>query len=107
MSTATTLPTPAHSVNGASQQDVVMTDDSPHNKRKRSAEDDGDRAPKKVHVEDHKLGIDDLHVDVGAKYLLCHKRKPLRATALPLGSPRAWTCGQSLGTFALEQCLLT
>lgn len=84
-----------------------MTDDSPYNKRKRSAEDDGDRAPKKVHVEDYKLGIDDLHVDVGPKYLLCQKRKPLRATALPFCSFRAWTCGQSSGTFALEERWLT
>ncbi|RMJ06640.1 hypothetical protein CDV36_013764 [Fusarium kuroshium] len=70
--TATTLPTPAHSVSGsASHHDVAMTDnDSPH-KRKRSVDDSGDREQKKVHVEESKLGIEDLHLDVGKKYLLC------------------------------------
>lgn len=84
-----------------------MTDDSPHNKRKRSVEDDGDREPKKVHVEDHKLGIDDLHVDVGAKYLLCEKRKPPRATALWSCSSRAWICRQSWGRLHVNTGLLT
>lgn len=84
MSQATTLPTPAHSVNGcASQQDVAMAEESP-NKRKRSLEDDGDRDAKKVHLGDHRLDIDDLHIDVGEKYLLCQIRKtPLRCS-LPL-----------------------
>ncbi|KAL6360409.1 hypothetical protein LRP88_06115 [Fusarium phalaenopsidis] len=69
--TATTLPTPAHSVSGsASHHDVAMADDSPH-KRKRSVDDSGDREQKKVHVEESKLGIEDLHLDVGKKYLLC------------------------------------
>jgi hypothetical protein len=78
-STTTTLPTPAHSVNGSSipsemTQDTIMGDDSPH-KRKREADDMGSRAQKKVHVEDRNLGIDDLHLDVGEKYLLCRTRK--------------------------------
>jgi hypothetical protein len=78
-STTTTLPTPAHSVNGSSipsemTQDTVMGDDSPH-KRKRDGDDMGGRAQKKVHVEDRNLGIDDLHLDVGEKYLLCRTRK--------------------------------
>ena len=75
MTSATTLPTPAHSVNGASfQPDVAMTDDTP-NKRKRALEDNGDRSHKKPHLEERKLGIDDLHCDVGVKYLLCQTRK--------------------------------
>jgi hypothetical protein len=78
-STTTTLPTPAHSVNGSSipsemTQDTVMGDDSPH-KRKRDGDDMGGRAQKKVHVEDRNFGIDDLHLDVGEKYLLCRTRK--------------------------------
>ncbi|KAM4056224.1 rox3 mediator complex subunit [Hirsutella rhossiliensis] len=70
--TATTLPTPAHSVNGAnSQPDVVMVDYSPH-KRKRPFDDvGGDRDHKKMLLEDRKLGIENLHLDVGKKYLLC------------------------------------
>jgi hypothetical protein len=79
-STTTTLPTPAHSVNGSSipsemTQDTPMGDDSPH-KRKRDGDDLGGRAQKKVHVEDRNLGIDDLHMDVGEKYLLCRTPHP-------------------------------
>ncbi|KAF4779557.1 Rox3 mediator complex subunit [Colletotrichum scovillei] len=84
-STATTLPTPAHSVNGSASQpsdmsqDIVMGDDSPH-KRKRPLEDLGDRDQKKAHIEDSKTGIEALHLDVGEKYLLCqtphHERLP-------------------------------
>lgn len=86
-STTTTLPTPAHSVNGSSipsemTQDTLMGDDSPH-KRKRDGDDLGGRAQKKVHVEDRNLGIDDLHMDVGEKYLLCRTRKtPFYTTCL-------------------------
>lgn len=73
--TANTLPTPAHSVTGStSQNDIVMNDDSP-NKRKRASDDDGDRDSKKVQLEGHRLGIEDLHLDVGEKYLLCQTRK--------------------------------
>ncbi|KAK3902267.1 hypothetical protein C8A05DRAFT_44277 [Staphylotrichum tortipilum] len=79
-STTTTLPTPAHSVNGSTlpsevTHDTIMGDDSPH-KRKREADDMGGRAQKKVHVEDRNLGIDDLHMDVGPKYLLCRTPHP-------------------------------
>lgn len=80
ISTTTTLPTPAHSVNGSSLAndmsftDIVMGENSPQ-KRKRTADDVGDREQKKVHIEDRKLGIDDLHLDVGEKYLLCRSRK--------------------------------
>jgi hypothetical protein len=104
-STTTTLPTPAHSVNGSSipsemTQDTAMGDDSPH-KRKRDVDDMGSRAQKKVHVEDRNLGIDDLHLDVGEKYLLCRTRKtpfylskiPARSTVATGGVPtplRPW-----------------
>lgn len=70
MASTPALPTPAHSVNGISQNDVVMTDESPQ-KRKRSMDDTGDRDQKKMYLEEYKLGIDDLHRDVGTKYLLC------------------------------------
>lgn len=78
-STTATLPTPAHSVNGSSipsemTQDTSIGGDSPH-KRKREADDMGGRAQKKVHVESGNLGIGDLHLDVGEKYLLCRTRK--------------------------------
>jgi hypothetical protein len=47
------------------------------NKRKRDVDDHGDddREQKKVHVEDSRISIDDLHLDVGKKYLLCRTRK--------------------------------
>jgi hypothetical protein len=45
------------------------------NKRKRDLEDHGDREQKKVHIEDSRLSIEDLHLDVGKKYLLCRTRK--------------------------------
>jgi len=61
-----------------------MGGDSPH-KRKRDVDDMGSRAQKKVHVEDRNLGIDDLHLDVGEKYLLCRTRK---ASLLPVQSSR-------------------
>jgi hypothetical protein len=111
-STTTTLPTPAHSVNGSSlpsemAHDTVMGEDSPH-KRKRAAGDIGDRAQKKVHVEGRNLGIDDLHLDVGEKYLLCRTRKTpfnlfkaAATAAAPTGVPtplllwRMWSAGFS------------
>jgi hypothetical protein len=51
--------------------------DEASNKRKRDIEDHGDRDQKKVHVESSGLGIniEDLHVNVGEKYLLCRTRK--------------------------------
>lgn len=82
--TTTTLPTPAHSVNGSgSQTDIAMSDESPH-KRKRSVDDMGDRDQKKAHLEESKLGIEDLHLDVGKKYLLCQTRKTPFAALFPL-----------------------
>jgi hypothetical protein len=54
--------------------DVVMGDD-PSQKRKRSIDDHGERDEKKAHFEGSRLGIEDLHLDVGEKYLLCQTRK--------------------------------
>lgn len=51
-----------------------MGDDTPQ-KRKRALEDGGDRDHKKAHIEDRRLGIENLHMDVGEKYLLCRTRK--------------------------------
>jgi len=75
------LPTPAHSINGSmsSATSDIMADTSLveeiSNKRKRDLEDHGDREQKKVHVEDSRISIKDLHLDVGQKYLLCRTRK--------------------------------
>ncbi|KAF4594986.1 Mediator of RNA polymerase II transcription subunit 19 [Ophiocordyceps camponoti-floridani] len=70
LSSLATLPTPAHSVNGANAQ----PDDSPH-KRKRALDDlAGPR--KKMHLENDRMGIEDLHLDVGPKYLLCQTVYP-------------------------------
>ncbi|KAK0635412.1 Rox3 mediator complex subunit-domain-containing protein [Bombardia bombarda] len=79
--TTNTLPTPAHSVNGSSipsemAHDIAMGEDSPHNKRKRPVDDQGDREQKKVQIEDRRLGIESLHLDVGEKYLLCRTPCP-------------------------------
>lgn len=56
----------------ASEQ--LHLEESSH-KRKRELEDHGDQEQKKVHIEDSRFGIDDLHIDVGEKYLLCKTRK--------------------------------
>ncbi|KAI0525540.1 Rox3-domain-containing protein [Xylaria bambusicola] len=75
-SIATSLPTPAHSVNGShllldNSHDTSMMDVS-SNKRKYSFDEIGTHERKKVHVEDPRIiGIQDLHLDVGEKYLLC------------------------------------
>lgn len=75
-STAPSLPTPAHSVSGSSlpidnSQDTTMMSIS-SNKRKFSFDDTGAHGHKKVHLDDpRKISIQDLHLDVGEKYLLC------------------------------------
>ena len=75
------LPTPAHSINGSmSSTGSGFVSDGAHleessNKRKRDIDDHGDREQKKVHVEDSRISIEDLHLDVGKKYLLCRTRK--------------------------------
>jgi hypothetical protein len=89
-SMTTALPTPAHSVNGSSvPSDLAhdgsgaMPEDSPQ-KRKRPLDDvGGDREQKKVQIEDRRLGIENLHLDVGEKYLLCRTRK----------APLTFACG--------------
>ena len=49
-------------------------------KRKRTMDDTGDRDSKKMDLGDHKFGMDELHLDVGPKYLFCQTRKaPLTA----------------------------
>lgn len=65
--------------------DIVHDDSS--NKRKREIEDQGDREQKKAHVdnvEEGRLRIGDLHVNVGKKYFLCKTRK---APCFPTPSP--------------------
>ncbi|KAI1847229.1 hypothetical protein JX265_013354 [Neoarthrinium moseri] len=74
--TTASLPTPAHSVNethpGDSSHDVAMSDADSPNKRKRNPDDVGHHEQKKALVEDpRRLGIEDLHLDVGPKALLC------------------------------------
>ena len=57
------------------QQNLSVGSEEPSNKRKREVDDNGDQGQKKIHVEDRSLGIEDLHLDVGKKYLLCRTRK--------------------------------
>jgi len=82
------LPTPAHSINGSmsSLSSDITSETAPQdeisNKRKRDPEDHGDREQKKVHVEDSRLSIEDLHLDVGEKYLLCRTPHPARGPDL-------------------------
>jgi hypothetical protein len=107
-SNATTLPTPAHSVNGSSllsdmAHDSHMSVDSPPQKRKRTVEDTGDREQKKVHIEDRRLGIENLHLDVGEKYLLCRTRKtPFNSTPQPPAA-RILACELDITFQVLEQ----
>ncbi|KAI2641732.1 Rox3-domain-containing protein [Hypomontagnella submonticulosa] len=80
-SMTTALPTPAHSVNGSAQpadmsHDSTMTD-SYTNKRKYPFDDTGDHEQKKVHLENRRVGIENLHLDVGEKYLLCSTPYPV------------------------------
>ncbi|KAL7625308.1 hypothetical protein AAE478_004524 [Parahypoxylon ruwenzoriense] len=75
ISITTALPTPAHSVNGSAQaadtsHDATMAEYYPH-KRKYPFDDVGEHEQKKVHLEDRRVGIENLHMDVGEKYLLC------------------------------------
>lgn len=82
----TTLPTPAHSVTGSisHQSDIAMADESPH-KRKRPLDDVGERDQKKVQY-DHRLGIEDLHLDVGPKYMLLQRSKEPICCTFPFQS---------------------
>ncbi|KAI1802946.1 Rox3-domain-containing protein [Daldinia bambusicola] len=79
-SITTTLPTPAHSVNGSAQpadmsHDATMSDAFP-TKRKYPFDDAGDHEHKKVSLENRRVGIENLHLDVGEKYLLCSTPYP-------------------------------
>ncbi|CAK7272877.1 hypothetical protein SEPCBS57363_005369 [Sporothrix epigloea] len=76
--TPSTLPTPAHSVNGSgfgtsdNIHGLSSDGDSPY-KRKRPLDDAGDHESKKVHMEgQQRLDFEALHQDVGEKYLVCN-----------------------------------
>jgi hypothetical protein len=72
--------------------DVVMSDESPH-KRKRPLEDMGGRDQKKAHIEDSRFSIENLHLDVGEKFLLCKTRKaPSILSAGSLTPPLTGRC---------------
>lgn len=64
--------------------DVAHLDESSH-KRKRDVQDNGDRDQKKVHVEDSRIRIEDLHLDVGKIYTLCRTRKAPLSPRDPAG----------------------
>lgn len=65
--------TPAHSINGSvSSNTVDMSLCEESNKRKRENEDVGDQKCKRAHTEVGRLNLEDLHLDVGKKYKLCH-----------------------------------
>jgi hypothetical protein len=65
------------------RQNLSFENEESSNKRKREIEDNGGQEQKKVHVEGRRLGIEDLHLDVGKKYLLCRTRKaPKSLTSL-------------------------
>ncbi|KAI1462289.1 Rox3-domain-containing protein [Annulohypoxylon moriforme] len=85
-SITTALPTPAHSVNGSAQatdmsHDAAMTDIY-STKRKYPFDDAGDHEQKKVYLENRRVGIENLHLDVGEKYLL--RSTPYSASYPPL-----------------------
>jgi hypothetical protein len=77
--------------------DSSIHSDDLSNKRKRESEDTGDREQKKVHVEERKLCIEDLHLDVGKIYQLCRTRKA------PF-SPKRFRCSPCAGTINLMFC---
>lgn len=84
---AAALPTPAYSVSSTSSHlDITMSDDSAF-KRKRPLDDIGDRDHKKVHREGNALGIEDLHLDVGEKYLLLQNSSGGQTRKAPLTGP--------------------
>jgi hypothetical protein len=89
--------TDAHSVPTPMVIDSSAQVDDISNKRKREAEDTGDREQKKVHVEERKLCIEDLHLDVGKIYQLCRTRKT------PF-SPKRLQCYLPLVTINLKFC---
>lgn len=73
---AQSLLTPAHSINGSvSSLCLEMSQGEVENKRKREIDDIGDQKAKKAHIDPDRLRLEDLHLDVGKKYKLCHTRK--------------------------------
>ncbi|KAJ2905297.1 Mediator of RNA polymerase II transcription subunit 19 [Zalerion maritima] len=80
----TTLPTPAHSVNGSlSTQPSDIAHDMSHKmdhgtpgKRKRPVQDTGDRDQEKLHMEQAPVSIDRLHMDVGPMYMVLNNPQP-------------------------------
>ncbi|KAI6247685.1 Mediator of RNA polymerase II transcription subunit 19 [Erysiphe necator] len=72
-----TILTPAHSINGSvSSNSVEMSQYDATNKRKRENEDDGNQKCKRAHIEAGRLSLEDLHLDVGKKYKICHTPTP-------------------------------
>lgn len=89
-------------VEGAAAEDVSL-------KRKRALEDVGEeREQKKVQIEDRRLGIENLHLDVGSKYLLCRTRKApfshsrSRCQSSPLGRWADWRLLSSHSSIVLR-----
>ncbi|KAI1438281.1 Rox3-domain-containing protein [Xylaria sp. CBS 124048] len=82
-SVTASLPTPAHSVNGSNllfenPHDATMTDVP--TKRKCAFEDSGAHVSKKVLLDDPRIiSIQDLHLDVGPKYLVCRNPHSISA----------------------------
>ncbi|SZF06369.1 unnamed protein product [Blumeria hordei] len=71
--TAHSLPTPAHSIDGSvSSTCTEMYPDGNSNKRKRESDDTEERELKKVDFGYGRLRLEDLHLDTGKKYKLCH-----------------------------------
>ncbi|KAI1103542.1 Rox3-domain-containing protein [Jackrogersella minutella] len=83
-SITTALPTPAHSVNGsahlADMPHEMTMPDAYTAKRKYPFDDAGNHEQKKAHLENRRVGIENLHLDVGEKYLL-------RSTPYPASVP--------------------
>ncbi|RKF78994.1 Mediator of RNA polymerase II transcription subunit 19 [Golovinomyces cichoracearum] len=74
---AHSLLTPAHSANESeSSVNSEMDQNESSNKRKREVDDVGDQKFKKAHHEASELHLEDLHLDVGKKYKLCHTPIP-------------------------------
>lgn len=82
----TALPTPAHSVNGSNlpsdpAHDVTMGGDSPQKRKREQGDNGGREREKRVQIDDGIPNIEEMHEDVGEKYLLLKKKwqpaKPL------------------------------
>lgn len=82
-----------------------MADDSPH-KRKRTLDDIGDRDQKKLHLDDFGVGIGELHIDVGEKYLLCGLCKDSHFLSIPRDCWKHYTTVYSSLVDFLKRCLM-